>query len=488
MVSDCRKTPAFSMVYGSRGFLVYAKIDMVMGMLDKAGNRRNQIQMVDVDMLVPEEHLLRKVDRVINFDRIYGFVEQYYCPDNGRPAVDPVVLFKMVFIQHLFGIPSLRRTVEEINVNVAYRWFLGFDLTTKVPHFSTVSYAFATRFPSEVFEQVFSWILEEAVVHGCIDPSVVFIDATHVKANANRKKYTKEQAKRAARIYDEQLREEINQDRIANGKKPLKLKEQDEEITVTKSTTDPDSGMFHKGEHERAFAYTTHVACDRRGFVLDVTVTPGNVHDSVAFDPLYGRTVERFPEIETLVLDAAYKNVWICKKIIDDGRNPSMPYKRPGGKKGMFRPHEFVYDEYYNCVICPHNQVLPYRTTDRKGYRIFTSNPAICASCPDLARCTKSRNHQKTVTKHIWEDYIEQAEDFRHSPAGKESYSLRSETIERVFADAKEKHGMRYTFHRGLARVTNWVKLKFAAMNLKRLALWAFRGPFFHQIYTTFAA
>ena len=110
------------MVYGSRGFLVYAIIDMVMGMLDKAGNRRNQIQMVDVVMLVPEEHLLRNVDRVFIFDRIFGFVEQYYCPDNGRPAVDPVVLFKMVFIQHLLGIPSLRRTVEEINVNVAYRW------------------------------------------------------------------------------------------------------------------------------------------------------------------------------------------------------------------------------------------------------------------------------------------------------------------------------------------------------------------------------
>ena len=140
-----------------------------MGMLDTAGNRRNQIQMVDVDMLVPEEHLLRKVDRVINFDRIYGFVAQYYCPDNGRPEVDPDVLFKMVYIQHLVGIPSLRRPEEEINGNVAYRWFLGFDLTTKVPHFFTVSYAFATRFPSEVFEHVFSWILEEAVVHGVID-------------------------------------------------------------------------------------------------------------------------------------------------------------------------------------------------------------------------------------------------------------------------------------------------------------------------------
>ena len=136
-----------------------------MGMLDKAGNRRDQIKMVDVDMLVPEEHILRKVDRVINFDRIYGIVEQYYCPDNGRPAVDPVVLFKLVFIQHLFGIPSQRRTVEEIIVIVAYRWFLGFDLTTMVPHFSTVSYAFATRFHSEDIAQVFSWYLEEAVVN-----------------------------------------------------------------------------------------------------------------------------------------------------------------------------------------------------------------------------------------------------------------------------------------------------------------------------------
>ena len=83
-----------------------------MEMLERSGNRRTQVQMVDVDMLVPEDHLLRKIDQVIDFDRIYEFVGQYYCQDNGRPAVDPVVLFKMVLIQHLFGIPSLRRTVD----------------------------------------------------------------------------------------------------------------------------------------------------------------------------------------------------------------------------------------------------------------------------------------------------------------------------------------------------------------------------------------
>ena len=85
-------------------------------------------------------------------------------------------------------------------------------------------------------------------------------------------------------------------------------------------------------------------------------------------------------------------------------------------------------------------------------------------------------------------DYILLAEDSLYSPVSKESYSLRSETIERVFADAKEKHGMRYTFHRYLARVTNWVKHKYATMNLNRHALRNYRGPPSHQIYTTFAA
>jgi len=449
-----------------------------MKMLKKPENLRKNLQIVDLDSLVPKDHLLRKIDRVIDFNRIYNLVEHLYCKDTGRPAVDPVVLVKIVLIQHLFGIRSLRQTVKEIDMNIAYRWFLGYDLTTKVPHFATVSYAFSQRFPSEVFEEIFTWILEEIVNRGYIDAETIFTDATHIKANANRKKYTKALAKKTARVFDEQLRKEINQDREKNGKKPLKDKDDDNDENppgnqIIVSTTDSDSGLFHKGEHKVEFAYTAHVACDKNNFVLGVEVTPGNVHDSVVFDRVYDKVVEHFPQTDTVV-DAGYKTPWICKKIIDDGRNPSMPYKQPYGKKGFFRSKDFVYDEYYNCVLCPHNQVLPYVTTTKGGYRQFKSNPAICVSCPDLIRCTQSRHHQKIVHKHIWADYIEQAEDFRHSSKGKATYSLRSETIERLFADAKEKHAMRYTYHRGLARVTNWVKLKFAAINLKKLATWVY--------------
>ena len=474
--SGCQKTPVKSKK--RRGFSdAHGKIKWVMKLLERAKNLRNNLQIVDLEGMVPQDHLVRKLDRVVDYTHIYDLVEEFYCEDNGRPAVDPVVLVKMVLIQHLFGIKSLRQTVKEIDMNIAYRWFLGFDLTTSIPHFATVSYAFAKRFPSQVFEEIFAWILEEAVAMGYVDASTIFIDSTHIKANANKKKNRKVLAKKTARSYDKQLRMEINQDRILNGKKPLKDNDDDEdtgEKQITVSTTDPECGLFHKGEHKVEFAYSAHVACDKKNFILGCEVTSGNVHDSIMFDVVYDKVVQAFPEVEVVAIDAGYKTPWICKKVIDDERKPATPYKRPMGKKGFFRAYEYVYDEYYNCVICPNNQALSYTTTNKDGYREFKSDPAICKQCPDLLKCTHSKGYQKVVLKHIWENYIEQAEDFRHSPAGQENYSLRNQTIERVFADAKEKYSMRYTLFKGLTRVRNWVRFKFAAMNLKKMAMWAY--------------
>ena len=237
------------------------------------------------------------------------------------------------------------------------------------------------------------------------------------------------------------------------------------------SDVDPDCGLFHKGEHKVEMAYSAHTSCDVNNFVLAVEVTAGNVSDSTAFDNIYGKTTASFPQVQIVTMDAGYKTSWICKKVIDDGRIPSLPYKRPQNKKGRFKSHEYVYDEYNNCVICPNNKVLNYTTTNRNGYREFKSNPKDCEQCPCRDKCTESKNHQKVVTRHIWQNYLESAEDIRHSDIGKNSYALRSITIERVFADAKEKHSMRYTYHRGLNRVSNWVRLKFACMNLKKLAI-----------------
>ena len=447
-------------------------------MIEKHEDRRGNIQIICISELVPQDHLLRKIDKIIDFDFIYELVENKYSKTKGRPSIDPIVLVKMVVIQHLFGIRSLRKTCKEIQVNTAYRWFLGYDLTSKIPHFSTISYNFIHKFPLEIFELIFTTILEKGMDKGYIEPESVFIDATHIKANANKKKKHKELAIIGARTYEEKLREEINVDRKNNGKKPLKDKDDDDNPNTPKtrektvSDVDPDSGIFRKGEHKVEFAYTTHTACDKNGYILGNIVTPGNIHDSKVFDQIYDKVISKFDSIVDIAVDAGYKTPWICKRILDDGRKPSMPYKRPMGKPEFFKPYEYVYDEFYNCVICPNNKILKYSTTNRNGYREFKSNPNECTKCPHIKKCTHSKNHQKTVMKHIWQNYIEKAEDIRHTSHGKKIYAQRKQTIERIFADAKEKYAMRYTQYRGLQRVSNWVTFKFACMNLKKMAMW----------------
>ena len=98
-----------------------------------AATAQTELEMVTLDQLVPRDHLLRLIDTHIRFDFIREKTEGLYCANNGRPAIDPVVLFKMLFIGYLFGVRSERQLVREIEVNVAYRWFLGLRLTDKVP-------------------------------------------------------------------------------------------------------------------------------------------------------------------------------------------------------------------------------------------------------------------------------------------------------------------------------------------------------------------
>ena len=132
-------------------------------------------------------------------------------------------------------------------------------------------------------------------------------------------------------------------------------------------------------------------------------------------------------------------------------------------------------------TLCPENQVLKYSATNRDGSCEYKSKPKICQECPSRSKCTESKNCVKVVTRHVWEEYIELAEDVRHSPEGKEIYSMRGQTIERVFADAKEKHSMRYTHYRGLAKLRIQALLTFAAMNLKKLAKWKKTKDLLHE-------
>ena len=272
----------------------------VIKMLVKNAENRGQLEFVSLENMVPQEHLLRKIDAAIDFKKIYEFVEELYCEDNGRPSIDPVVLFKIVLIQHIYGIPSLRRTLEEVNMNLAYRWFIGYPLNESVPHFSTVSYNFKHRFNHATVEYVFRWVLKAAAEEGYLDTEAIFVDGTHIKASANLKKQAKKAVPKQAKRYAKELFDEVNKNREEHGKKPFS-DDSDKKATRREGNGGID---YRPGERsfpqrrtqKNVFAYEAHTACDKHNFVLDVHVTPGNVHDSTAFDALYDELCKNYPE------------------------------------------------------------------------------------------------------------------------------------------------------------------------------------------------
>ena len=286
--------------------------------------------------LVPENHPVRIYDKAIDWSFIYPMVENLYSTA-GRPSIDPIVLFKIVFLNYIDGIHSLRKTCERCKTDVAYRWFLRINFDEKVPDHSTYSQNLKRKFlETNLFKDIFMHIISQAYDAGFIDPQNVFGDSTHVKANANKKKHKDTIVKITENIYYDDLKKDINNDRIEHNKKEFDfdddnekpndsntapcdddlIKESNEDelidtvededgntiielkydaetgkITennseykfkhIKESTIDPDAGYYHKGEHEKQFAYSASALCDKNGFILETYITSGNIHDSI---------------------------------------------------------------------------------------------------------------------------------------------------------------------------------------------------------------
>ncbi len=153
-------------------------------------NIQSEILMTTMEELVPKDSLFRKVDKYIDFTFIYDEVKDLYSENNGRPSIDPVVLFKLIFIQTLEGIKSMRQTCKKIKVDAEYRWFLGIPFGHDTPHFSTFSKNYERRFKdSDVFENIFKNIIRQAIKYKLVEGETLYTDSTHKKANANKNKY-----------------------------------------------------------------------------------------------------------------------------------------------------------------------------------------------------------------------------------------------------------------------------------------------------------
>ena len=152
-------------------------------------SRQTAMIFVDIESLIPETHLLRKIERMVSFNFIYDLLAPYY-PATGRPSVDPVSMFKMLLIGYLYGIKSERRLVEEVQLNIAYRWFCGFELDDTIPNHSTFSKTRTRKWQqSDLFQKAFYEIVKQCIDSGLIDGEAMAADGSYIPANVSRESW-----------------------------------------------------------------------------------------------------------------------------------------------------------------------------------------------------------------------------------------------------------------------------------------------------------
>jgi transposase len=450
-------------------------------MLKRPAPEQTALEMVTLDQLVPADHLLRKIDRVIDFSFIHDLTAPLYCPDNGRPPLDPTLMFKALFIGYLFGVRSERQLVREIEVNVAYRWFLRLKLTDKVFDASTLSQNRRRRYDdTSVSQAIFDRIVEQAIRAGLVDGTVLYSDSTHLKANANKTRFDLAVVAKSRADYWEALDVAIDEERTAHGQKRLKEKQRQPVEKETKvSRTDPDSGYMVREGKPKGFFYLDHRTVDAAHAIITDTHTTAIVHDSTVYLSRLDRQVERFGfDVGAVGLDAGYATAGIAKGLEERAIRGVTGYRRPRPPKpGMMAPSSFIHEPAADGYRCPQGQVLAYATTDRNGYRHYKSDPAICRDCPLLASCTSNAKAQRTIIRHVWADAKERTDANRLTAWGKAIYRRRKETVERSFADAKQLHGHRYARFRSLTKVACQCLIAAAAQNIKKIALCLWPKP-----------
>ena len=296
------------------------------------------IEFVNLEEMIPQNHFLRVIEEHFDWNFIYEEVEKLYSKV-GRKSVDPVVLIKIHILKFLFNEDSLRKTYEALQYNLLYKWFIGYDICKKTPDHSTYSQNYKRKFcklKKDLLQTVFDKVIELLIDWNCLDMTAVYIDSTHTKAYANKKKNHKELVKIEAKKYQKELDleialkglhdEELSEEeyfkeieRIIKCNEEVDTEEVIGEKEIIVSDIDKDAGMLYKSDKEKMFGYNTSVICENNNYILTVDTNGSNVHDSISYYQSFENLINHFDifTIDYFVGDAAYLTPHICKTIHD---------------------------------------------------------------------------------------------------------------------------------------------------------------------------
>ena len=442
-------------------------------MMTKRTGIQPKIQFITIEDLMPKEHFLRDVYSAINFDFIYDRVEHLYSAI-GRPSIDPIIIAKIFLIGYLYDIASERRLMNEIQVNIAYRWFLGIDLDEAVPDHSTLSQLRRRKFnDSRIFEDVFDEIVRKCIEIGLVTGETLLSDSTHLRANAANNKREVVTVKQRPSEYMRRLDEAA----FAEGliKELTGSKTEDKE--VTKSLTDPDCGLLNRPGKPVGFHYLNHQTIDGiSGIITDVHVTPANTTDHQHHTPRIKYQIEKFGfDTKAVGGDMGYDEPEIHAEMLEMGINTYIPRKDRGVKEddGTYTRDDFQYDSLQDVYICPNGCVLKFSTFKKgRGIKRYASKTSDCKNCPLKNSCLSGKKKIRYIEcSYHWTQYEKQ-----HENDGTDRYlgvqRLRKIWCEGTFAHQKARHCMTRAKMRGIAQTKGQCLLSACAVNLKRMIKW----------------
>ena len=428
---------------------------------------------------VPQDHLLRSIDRFVNLDSIRAHLSDFYS-HTGRPSVDPELLIRMLLVGYCFGIRSERRLCEEVHLNLAYRWFCRLDLNDRVPNHSTFSKNRHGRFrESELLRHLFETTVGRCIEEGLVSGQRMAIDASLIEADAN-KQYSAP-------------KDEWDAARVDRGAAPRAVKEYLDTLDEAAfgaatpvqpkftSFSDPASQWTAARKGPAFFSYSDNYLIDTdHGVIVDVEATRSIRQAEVGSTKTMLDRVKAKIDLrpERLIADTAYGSGPMLGWLVDRKIAPHIPViDKAGRSDGTWSRADFEWDAKNNQYICPEGEALkqfrrnysdPNRGPTGKGVAKYQALKHTCQACPSKPKCCPKADCRK-ITREEHEDAREVARAIRKTDQYKVSAKLRKK-VEMLFAHLKRILGLGRLRLRGPCGANDEFLLAATAQNLRKLA------------------
>jgi transposase len=414
---------------------------------------------------VPENHLLRLIDRHVSFEFVREKLRDSYS-ETGRPSIDPEVLLRMLLLGYLYGITSERKLVEELRMHLAWRWFTGLGFDREIPSHSTLSKNRHGRFQeSNLFQELFERIVEQCIQAGLVKGEQMSVDGSFIPADANHySRIPREQFVEAAKVnygarkYLEELAHE-------NGDgEPV---HQQEKV----STTDPDATYMTKGNRAAELGYFNNYLIDNESCVIvGVQATAARLsQESAAARDMIDRYRERHGRMpQSLAADNTYGNGELLQWLDDRGITPFIRVKEcPTPTRDLYGIEKFTYVPEENCYVCPEGKPLKYIGINKLNrVHLYHSTAKRCRGCVQKSQCTRGK--YRVISVHLCEAARQKAYAVAKTPQFADALRKRRK-VEALFSELKNRVGLRRLRLRRLKFVREQFYLAAAAQNLKRL-------------------